>query len=632
MIVALLISMQSSAQMLTETSTATWFIFPQGSGAPLAGWTTNPLASPGWIAAGIDPCTWAPSVSGTSQRLLGSTFTAATLGTAYFYTQFAVVDISDITTLTLRYNVDDNATFWLNGTVISVTGPIAGGSVVTLTIPANTLTCGVNTLAVQLTNTIAGCFFVQADLTAVRRAADPSSHHHFLGCGIDCDTIEMGNHTLLANGLGGVTWNDGSTDTTRVFCATGKYIATTTVNGCVDIDTFNITMDPCCDTCNWKLTGNSITAGRNILGTLSNDNIRIFSNGSQRGVITNTGNLGWSTIWPMTPTAKFHVNVSGQTLTDGVRLEGLLANQDANVLTVDAQGNVHYRSYPTAGVTSICSTLNFVPKVSTVTGTLSCSQIFDNGNSVGINTTGGFAYTSLAGARLGTLIPPAAGTIKFEVNGVARSLANIVTSDAKFKSNIQSIPDAIEIVKLLSGKTYTWNQNAQQNLGADNGRHIGYLAQELQEIIPEVVITDNEGNLGVNYNEIIPVLSEAIKAQQKRIEQLEAQILTHKSAAPTGFAEKKETTFEGGFLAQNVPNPFSAATEIKYQLPTGTQKASIGIYDMNGKEIKLIVLSSEMSLGSVMIQGGDLQPGMYMYSLLINGQYFDSKKMVLTSQ
>ena len=86
-----------------------------------------------------------------------------------------------------------------------------------------------------------------------------------------------------------------------------------------------------------------------------------------------------------------------------------------------------------------------------------------------------------------------------------------------------------------------------------------------------------------------------------------------------------------GHLDQNAPNPFSVSTIIGYELPKGTQKAAIGIYDMNGKEVKLVQLSSDKK-GSISIQGGDLLSGMYIYTLIVDGKYFDSKKMILTSQ
>jgi hypothetical protein len=52
---------------------------------------------------------------------------------------------------------------------------------------------------------------------------------------------------------------------------------------------------------------------------------------------------------------------------------------------------------------------------------------------------------------------------------------------------------------------------------------------------------------------------------------------------------------------------------------------------MNGKELKLFGLTDKTE-GSVSIRAGDLQSGMYLYALIIDGKVFDTKKMVLTAQ
>ena len=52
----------------------------------------------------------------------------------------------------------------------------------------------------------------------------------------------------------------------------------------------------------------------------------------------------------------------------------------------------------------------------------------------------------------------------------------------------------------------------------------GVIAQELQEIYPDLVYTDGEGNLGVDYIELVPILIKAVQSQQKKIEDFEMKI------------------------------------------------------------------------------------------------------------
>jgi len=132
-------------------------------------------------------------------------------------------------------------------------------------------------------------------------------------------------------------------------------------------------------------------------------------------------------------------------------------------------------------------------------------------------------------------------------------------SDEALKTNIQDISGAISKIKDISGVTYTisgdlirykdasFNEpidpsnNPKQNSNdTEYGprRRVGLIAQHVQKVLPEAVykysMTDNSGNkkdyLGISYTEIIPLLVEAIKEQQKKIENLESRLVTLENA------------------------------------------------------------------------------------------------------
>ena len=90
------------------------------------------------------------------------------------------------------------------------------------------------------------------------------------------------------------------------------------------------------------------------------------------------------------------------------------------------------------------------------------------------------------------------------------------TSDERLKSNIVPLTDALDIVKSLNGKAFTKNNKAS----------IGLIAQQVQEVLPQVVITadDEIGTMSVQYGNIVAVLIEAIKEQQLQIEELKAKV------------------------------------------------------------------------------------------------------------
>jgi hypothetical protein len=380
----------------------------------------------------------------------------------------------------------------------------------------------------------------------------------------------------------------------------------------------------CSDTCYWKVTGNNIIGGRNIFGTLSNDDVKLYTNNSPIGIFTKNGYLGWGNT---TPTAKFHVDITGQPFLQGVRFEGLIDGQDDKVLCVDNDGNVHRRPYLNfpPGSKNNCNNLGFIPKtIATVSGDMDCSQIFDDGKTVGINKTSGFVY---GGGGIELASSGFTGILALDVNGVIRGDEVVATSDRKFKTNIKTIDNSLGKILSLNSVEYNWRVQEFPYKRFDNLKHTGFIAQELEKVLPHSVIIDEKGDYAVDYFSIIPVLTQAIQEQQKQIEELKALIQNKPSSTNTN----SDVINKDGHLNQNVPNPFSVSTFIKYELPKGAQKAVIGIYDMNGKEVKLFTLPSEKN-GSVIIQGGDLIPGMYLYTLVIDGEYFDSKKMILTSQ
>jgi hypothetical protein len=87
-----------------------------------------------------------------------------------------------------------------------------------------------------------------------------------------------------------------------------------------------------------------------------------------------------------------------------------------------------------------------------------------------------------------------------------------VNSDARLKSNIMSLGSTLAKLMKIDGKTYTLKSNKKEN-------KIGLLAQEIEEVFPELVKEgeDKDGTLSVNYQGLIPVLINAIKEQQEEL-------------------------------------------------------------------------------------------------------------------
>ena len=92
----------------------------------------------------------------------------------------------------------------------------------------------------------------------------------------------------------------------------------------------------------------------------------------------------------------------------------------------------------------------------------------------------------------------------------------IAYSDARVKENVETIPNALEKVTALRGVNF--------NKIGEEKRSTGVIAQEVAEVIPEVVHESEDGMLGVAYGNITGLLIEAIKEQQKQIDELKAKL------------------------------------------------------------------------------------------------------------
>jgi len=119
-------------------------------------------------------------------------------------------------------------------------------------------------------------------------------------------------------------------------------------------------------------------------------------------------------------------------------------------------------------------------------------------------------------------------------NTVFATNGTISTSDRREKKEIQPLTYGLQQLMQLKPVTFRWNNNQIDN----NSKHLGFIAQDLQEVIPEVVVDSQwvggeEGTpktwqkaplLGVNYAEVLPVLVKSIQEQQTIIEKQQKEI------------------------------------------------------------------------------------------------------------
>lgn len=219
-------------------------------------------------------------------------------------------------------------------------------------------------------------------------------------------------------------------------------------------------------------------------------------------------------------------------------------------------------------------------------------------------------------------------------------------SDYRLKKNIQYLSDtqhSLEQVMLMKPIEYNLI-NLQMGEDRDGNpvymyegnepvylqKHFGLIAQELRDIFPNLVYEGGlggDGYLSVSYTELVPVLIRAIQELKAELDEAKTggRIMeddTTPSDAPGMRLMQTE-------LFQNTPNPFNEKTEIPCTIAEGVNKAMLYVYDMSGKQISEYPVA-ERGKTSVSIEGGSLDAGMYLYSLIADGKVIDTKRMILT--
>jgi len=102
---------------------------------------------------------------------------------------------------------------------------------------------------------------------------------------------------------------------------------------------------------------------------------------------------------------------------------------------------------------------------------------------------------------------------KLDVTVTIRATGDVIAfSDIRVKENIKTIENALDKVMKIRGVEY--------NKIGESRTSLGVIAQEIEEVLPQVVHIDNDGMKSVSYNSIIGVLIEAIKEQQQQIDDL----------------------------------------------------------------------------------------------------------------
>lgn len=242
-----------------------------------------------------------------------------------------------------------------------------------------------------------------------------------------------------------------------------------------------------------------------------------------------------------------------------------------------------------------------------------------------------------------------------------RSNGVYLTSDERLKQNVEHVDDALSVVAALNGVSYQYRpvprpeqdkaqldrlaaadetgSIARSNAAFDNfyenrsdgSTHYGFIAQEVEQVLPELVHTDKDGYKSVDYIGVIPLLVNAIQELRAELAEVRGeQVLNAPARAPqTTGTDNIAAGLAKPALYQNIPNPFNADTQVRCALPETVAQADLYVYDLQGKQVKHVTVTGRGET-AVTIHGSELSAGMYIYTLIADGQEVDSKRMILT--
>ncbi|WP_415063335.1 tail fiber domain-containing protein [Bdellovibrio sp.] len=250
------------------------------------------------------------------------------------------------------------------------------------------------------------------------------------------------------------------------------------------------------------------------LGTNDAFALRFKTSNAERMVIDSTGKVGIGTISPVYPL----MVSSGDAIPVGI-MGGNSSHTGISILNNNgALGSYSLR---------VTSSSNLNPRAFQIVDNSASStprlSVYNDGT-VGINTTSVPSFT-------------------FYVNGTAGgSSVWTASSDRRYKDNITELPDALGKLLKLRGVSFSWKTEEFPEKKFTPGPDIGVIAQEVEEVYPEAVVTDNKGFKAVAYSKLVAPLIESTKELYGMCKATEDQLhsLERKVASLEEDSQKKE--------------------------------------------------------------------------------------------
>lgn len=169
----------------------------------------------------------------------------------------------------------------------------------------------------------------------------------------------------------------------------------------------------------------------------------------------------------------------------------------------------------------------------------------------------------------------------------------------------------------LSGKLYIKKSNplakSTSNSSIKDRYEYGFIAQEIEKVIPSIVFTDGDGYKSVDYLGVVPILVEAVKEQKK--------LINTQSESIDDVLNELNNLEKIRSSRLKISN-FDNSIRFKYHIDSEVVNSSINIYTMNGVLFKQVNLHSDS--GVEVMYKYDIPSGIYFYNLICDGVKVDS--------
>lgn len=205
-------------------------------------------------------------------------------------------------------------------------------------------------------------------------------------------------------------------------------------------------------------------------------------------------------------------------------------------------------------------------------------------------------------------------------------------SDGRSKKNIKTISAGLSQVLNLRPVSFNWktrndisNCNSEDSFwGPDNeqGTQYGFIAQEIEESIPEIVSTDEDGHKLVNYTAIIPMLVQSIQELQMTVEK-QAKRIEYLETSNSIFCAKKKSN-KVSILVCSIDSD-SKQLLVTVKKEKNCPDVSVELCSLTGEIVKEVTLV-ETETASVDVS--EVKDGVYCVSFFADGQFLDSRRVV----